>query len=218
MGLLIQGFNIIKEVFNRLIGVFDFVLCLIGIMPVKRLRLRIIVLRDERGIPVLAEHEAMRTFQDTSRILGRGARVEIVPAEWKVVTAPAAAPREALNVRCMDGAWSDDLGVAGSFYRSLQAQNFSGRLFGYAAPLTVFVVRSISDRDGCSLGALTDHVTVQADATKRSRALAAHELAHACGLFHTSDKANIMYPKNPGEQMSRWQAAIFRNSRHVTYL
>ncbi|MEZ4515507.1 MAG: matrixin family metalloprotease [Chloroflexota bacterium] len=214
---MIQSFNFVKEALNRVIGVFDFVVSLFGIWPAKKLRVRIVILRDERGLPVMDEPAAQRAFDETARILGRAAQVEMVPVGWRVVTAPHGAPTAALDVRCTDGAWSDDLGEAGSFYRSIMAKTAVGTIVGYGAPVTVFVVRSISDKNGCSLGMLTDYVTVEAREALRTRGLIAHEIAHACGLLHSQDKANIMYPTGPGATMSRFQTAVFRNSRHVTY-
>lgn len=217
MGLLVQVFNILKEVLNRLFGIFDFVLGLFGVMPTKKLRLRIVILRDERGLPVLDEPAAHRAYDETARILGRAVRVELVPVGWRVVTAPHGAPTAALDVHCTDGAWQDDLGAAGDFFRSLMAKTAAGTVVGYGAPVTVFIVRSISGKAGCSLGALTDYVTVVPSGAVKARSLIAHEIAHACGLFHREDEANLLHPSSPNFEITRWQAAVIRNSRHVTY-
>lgn len=217
MGLIVQSINFIKEAFNRLFGIFDLFMSLFGVQPTKKLRLRIVILRDERGLPVMDEPAAHRAYEETARILGRAAQVELVPVGWRVVTAPHGAPRAALNVRCTDGAWSDDMGEAGSFYRNIMAKTPLGTATGYGAPVTVFMVRSISDKNGCSLGMLTDYVTVEAGAATRTRGLVAHEIAHACGLLHSQDKTNLLYPVGPGTVLSRFQTAVFRNSRHVTY-
>lgn len=217
MGLLIQSINFIKEAFNRVFGILDFFLSWLGMLPVKKLRVRFVILRDERGLPVMDEAVAHTAYEETMRILGRAAQVELVPVGWRVVTAPHGAPRAALDVRCTDGAWSDDIGEAGAFYRSIMAKTAAGTLLGYGAPVTVFFVRSISDKNGCSLGLLTDYVTVEASAVKRTRGLIAHEIAHACGLFHSQDTANLMFAAGPGMGISRFQTAVLRNSRHVTY-
>jgi hypothetical protein len=78
-------------------------------------------------------------------------------------------------------------------------------------------VKDISLKGGCSLGPLTDYVTQEAR-TIGSNRLMAHEVAHACGLWHSEEKPNLMYPRRPGEEIATWQAAVLRNSRHVTYL
>lgn len=217
MGLLWQVFNVLKEVVNRLIKLPDLALALIGIRPVKKLRLRIVILRDERGLPVAGNEEVLPVYEEARRILARTARVMVEPAGWQVVTAPHAAPKAALDVHCTDGAWQDDMGRAGEFYRSLMAKSGLGTATGYGAPVTVFIVRSISTRNGCSLGILTDYVTVEAKTLKSTRRLLVHEIAHACGLWHVKDRQNLLFPEGPGDQLAGWQAAVLRSSRHVTY-
>jgi hypothetical protein len=217
-GLLWQIFNVIKEVLNRLLKLPDLLLALVGIRPAKRLRLRIVILRDERGLPVAGNEEVLPVYEEARRILGRSARVMVEPAGWQVVTAPHAAPKAALDVHCTDGgAWQDDMGQAGAFFRSLMARTALGTATGFTAPVTVFIVRSISNRNGCSLGVLTDYVTVEAKTLKTTRRLLVHEIAHACGLWHSSNRDNLMFPQGPGEQLAGWQAALLRSSRHVTY-
>lgn len=217
IALFIQLFNILKETVNRLLGIPDLLLYLVGVRPRKRLKMRVIILRDERGLPVAKHEDAMPVFDEALRIFARGANVMVEPEGWRVVTAPHAAPRAALDVHCTDGAWSDDLGEAGEFFRSIMAKTSLGTWTGYGAPVTVFVVRDISGRSGCSLGALTDYVTVEARALRSTPRLLVHEVAHACGLWHSRDRENVMFPKGPGSQLRWWQAAIVRNSRHVTY-
>lgn len=49
----------------------------------------------------------------------------------------------------------------------------------------------------------------------------AHEIGHACFLvFHRKRKANLMYRSRAerGFDLTRWQKAVFRSSRHVTLL
>jgi hypothetical protein len=221
-GFFWEVFNIIKETLNRLIKLPELALTLVGLRFTKKLRLRIVVLRDERGLPLLRNEEALPAFEEARRVLARTAGVAVEPAGWRVVTAPHAAPQAALDVHCTDGvrqgAWRDDLSAAGAFYRSLMASTTAGTLLGYGAPVTVFIVRSISTHNGCSLGAAADYVTVEAKTVRNSRRLLVHEVAHACGLWHSQRPNNLMIPKGPGEELTTWQAAVLRASRHVTYL
>lgn len=216
-GLFWQIFNILKETINRIIKLPELILALLGWRFPKKLKLRIVILRDERGLPLISNEQVVPAFDEARRILGRSANIEVEPAGWRVVTAPHGAPKAALDVHCTDGAWRDDLGQAGEFFRSLMATTTAGTLTGYGAPITVFVVRSITSHNGCSLGAATDYVTVEAGTMKTSRRLLVHEVAHACGLWHAKRPNNLMLPKGPGEELAGWQAAIARTSRHVTY-
>ncbi len=218
IGLLWQIFNILKEIFHRVIKLPELLLTLLGLRFTKKLKLRVVVLRDERGLPLASNEEVLPAYEEARRLLARTCGVIVEPAGWEVVTAPHAAPRAALDVRCTDGAWQDDLGQAGAFYRSLMATTTAGTLLGYGQPVTVFIVRSISTHNGCSLGAATDYVTVEAKVLKGTRRLLLHEVAHACGLWHSKRPNNLMIPKGPGEELTGWQAAILRTSRHVTYL
>lgn len=216
-GLLWEAFNILKEVLNRVIKLPELLLTLLGFRPTKRLRLRVVILRDEKGLPLARNEDVLPAYQEAQRILGRMAGVAVEPDEWPVVTAPHGAPKAALDVRCTDGAWRDDLGECGAFFRDLMAKTTAGTLIGYGAPITVFIVRSMSTHNGCSLGAATDYVTVEAKTLKSTRRLLAHEVGHACGLWHSKNPANLMTPKGPGEELAGWQAAILRTSRHVTF-
>ncbi len=217
VGLLWEIFNLLKEVVNRLLKLPEFLLTLVGVRFGKRLRLRVVVLRDERGLPLASDAEVRPAYEEAQRILARMAGVAVEPAGWRVVTAPHAAPKAALDVRCTDGAWRDDLGQAGAFFRSLMATTMAGTLTGYGQPVTVFIVRSMTTHNGCSLGAAADYVTVEAKSLRTARRLLAHEVAHACGLWHTKRPNNLMLPKGPGEEMTHLQAAVLRSSRHVTY-
>ena len=217
VGLLWELFNLLKEVANRVLKLPEFLLTLVGVRFGKRLRVRVVVLRDERGLPLASDAEVRPAYEEAQRILARMAGVAVEPAGWRVVTAPHAAPKAALDVRCTDGAWRDDLGQAGAFFRSLMASTPVGTLTGYGQPVTVFVVRSMTTHNGCSLGAAADYVTVEAKSLRTARRLLAHEVAHACGLWHSKRPNNLMLPQGPGEELTHMQAAVLRSSRHVTY-
>jgi hypothetical protein len=75
----------------------------------------------------------------------------------------------------------------------------------------------IDHASGCSLGPLTDYVTLDPDGAKNASTLT-HEIAHACGLWHQQAKPNLLWRTyNRGDEVKWWQKNIFRSSRHITY-
>jgi hypothetical protein len=121
-------------------------------------------------------------------------------------------------VSCDAATLGEDATLAGSYFNVVASmRGFYGnwrRLVGYGAPVVIFFVRSFNgEHIGCSLGPLTDYVTV-GHGNDRSTT---HELGHACNLWHIDTDGNLMKPGTSGTSMKWWQIAILRDSRHVTY-
>jgi hypothetical protein len=209
----------------------DMALAVLGVLPEKRLRVWLIVPESVS----LAPEFWVKATRVAAEIFRREANVRLVPAQglhWRRAfgpsdTLPEGAARVAnvgtsmrAEVGCQLRAAAEDLGGFGSWL-SLAAtrHHLRGgfrRLTGWGAPLMVVAVNSVEDGTlaGCSLGPLTDYVTVSAD----QPVCLAHELGHACNLLHTQTGANLMNPTCGGAHLSRWQVAVLRVSRHVTYL
>ncbi len=222
-GTVAQSLNVLRETAKRALALPDLVGHMAGIQPYKTLRVRVVILRDEAGRPLAQMEEVTPSLDEAQRIFSEGAHVRLLPAGRPVVIAPGPAPEAALDVHCDDGAWQEDFGATGEYFRQLATPAktpANGRQrAAYGRLVTVFIVRNISNKGGCSLGPLADYVTLEADMLNRARyRLLAHEVGHACGLWHSKVKANLMFPKGPGAALTRWQAAILRTSRHVTYL
>jgi Matrixin len=215
---LVQGANVFKEAANRIVGLPEMALSLGGSRRRKRLRLRVCILRDEDGTPVAASRDVEPALAEARRVLHLYG-IEVVPAAEPLVTTLAeSAPKAALDSACAEGWWQADLGAGGAFFRRHRARTTRGTVTGSGAPITVFVVRDVLGKAGCSLGPLVDYVTVDPDALGRRRPhVLAHELGHACGLPHSSAPENLMLAKRMGERLAPWQAAVLRGSRHVTY-
>lgn len=216
-GTVAQGSNVVKESLKRALGLPELGINAIGVRPFKQLRVRVVILRDEEGQPLCTPEDIGPSWEEARRIFSDQAYVRLTSAAPRIVISPGPAPAAALNVHCDDGAWQEDMDLAGDYFRRNCAKTRAGKWAGYGAPVTVFIVRDISNKGGCSLGPLTDYVTLEAGMLSRARhRLLAHEVAHACGLWHASDKGNLMFPKGPGDKLSFWQALLLRNSRHIT--
>lgn len=226
--IFIQAVNVIKETVNRTLKLPGLAVNALGLVTIKKLRLRVIILRDESSLPLADVPEVLPSIEAAQVIFEREARTKIIPlGERFIETLDVAAPAEALNVHCDFEAWKEGIREAGDFFETHLEHNAAGMLTGYASPVTVFIVRDVSGKLGCSLGPLTDYVTVATgglcthgsddDEGRALPRILAHEVGHACGLWHVKDGSNLMNPRGPGLKLRWWQKAILRNSRHVTY-
>jgi len=215
-----QLLNVGREVVNRVVGLPELVATLAGKKLRKRLRVAVVILsapaagNGARPLPLAAEAEVRDALLAVERIFEREAGTVLFFEDWpRIRTLEEPAPHAALHVECGSGSWIEDLGEAGAFFRSRSATAGAGRsVRGYGRPITVFVVRDIAGKAGCSLGPLSDYVTID-----RVRGpLIAHEFAHSCGLWHSGTPGNLMLPAADSEAMTRLQQAVFRSSRHVT--
>jgi hypothetical protein len=215
-------------------GLIEYMFWKLGYRPVKKFRVGFLVLRDQTNQPLTTPEAIFPAVQKAQEIYQQ-ANVEIIPAfpppkklsesgevqestVW-VRTPKVPAASRILEVGCNLPALLQDLGLAGTLfqYRTLGAFFDSGfrRLTGYGAPVTVFVVQEIKGFAGCSLGWLSDYVTVES----KHLFTAAHELGHACNLLHRKDRANLMHPSSGKQEtilLTSWQIALLRASRHVT--
>lgn len=219
--LLREIWDILVEIFWRLVGLLGLFLDLLGIELRKRLRICIIVLtedRDGKEVPVSTLALLQPHIDSAKRIYLDQANVALIVDHIHTTDTPA--PEANLDVSCGAGAWGDDLWVTGSWFEiAANDYCFDGagqRLIGWAAPVVVFVVREVggAGKKGCSLGPFADYVTIEGS----DPICLAHEVGHACSLWHVSAADNLMNPKCGRTKLKKWQRVILRNSRHVTYL
>lgn len=216
---LFQAGNVLKEAANRVVAVPELIGSFAGLRRPKKIRVRVAILRDEQGVPVATEEDVQPALAEAERVLRERAAIELLPAGGRLVeTLTGPAPKEALDSACARGSWQADFREGGACFRAFASRSLRGTLTGSAAPITVFVVRDVLGKAGCSLGPLVDYVTVDMGALEgRTLRVLAHELGHACGLPHSSEDGNLMLPKRMGEELKPWQVAVLRSSRHVTY-
>lgn len=227
--------NVVLTVVWGFVGLVDAVFGLIGIRPEKKLRLCTVILRDEKGVPVAQPADVVPHLQAAIDIFREEANVRVIPSkpfqydsgfaddetateDW-IHVASGNAPAELLDVDCGAGAAGEDLWLTGSYAELLSITDcFYGkwrRVVGYGAPIIVIVTRSVGGRNrlGCSLGPLSDYVTIEGG----NPICLAHEVGHACSLWHVDGANNLMNSACGRTELDWWQVLLVRDSRHVSY-
>ena len=204
--------RIIVEVFHRVvINIFDTLFGFFG-WPEKKLRIKIFILQDPQTNALISPAELDTAVEYTKRSFKKNFNTRLLPLENKQPFAEVLQkkpPHEVLYTKGSIGALEEEFKIAGSFF----ASNLSGLFY----PVTAFVVLDIDHASGCSLGPLSDYVTLDPVGAKNASTLA-HEIAHACGLWHQRAKSNLLWRTfSRGDEVKWWQKNIFRSSRHVTY-
>ena len=156
---LTQGVNVLREAGNRLVGIPEIAGSLAGSRRPKKLRIRVVILRDEQGKPVATAEDVEPSLAEARRVLREGLAIDLLAAAEPLVrTLEAPAPAAALDSPCAEGSYKADFGEGGAFFR--RHRRAGQRLTGSGGPITVFVVRDVLGKAGCSLGPLVDYVTV----------------------------------------------------------
>lgn len=159
-----QGVSLVKEAGNRIVGIPVFVLSWAGLQWRMKLRLRVVILRDANNDLVADPKDVMPSITEAQDIFKREANVRIQPFDNEfILPAPTAAPAEALSLRCGFGLVRDELGKAGQYFKRFTARSASSFFFGYATPLTVFIVSDIKGKGGCAIGPSVRYAVVSVD-------------------------------------------------------
>jgi len=204
--------RIVAEAFHRLvINIFDILFGFLN-WPEKKLRVKIFVLQDPKADPVVSLDDLDTAIEYANRSFKKNFNTRLLPyksGQQFAEVLKRKTPYEVLYIKGSIGALAEEFTITGSFF----ASNLSGLFY----PVTAFVVLDIDHASGCSLGPLTDYVTLDPDGAKNASTLA-HEIAHACGLWHVGSKSNLLWRTfSRGDKVEWWQKSIFRSSRHVTY-
>ena len=204
--------RIVTETVHRLvINIFDTVFGFLN-WPEKNIRVKVFILQDPQTDPIVSSADLDTAIEYAKRSFKKNFNTRLLPSrsgEQFVEVLQKKVPYEVLYTKGSIGALGEEFTITGSFF----ASNLTGSFY----PVTAFVVLDIDHASGCSLGPLTDYVTMDPDGSKNGSTLA-HEIAHACGLWHLQSKSNLLWRTiSRGDEIKWWQKNIFRGSRHVTY-
>ena len=232
--------RLLKMVWNTVVtglhftaGLFEFAVWQLGFRPVKKLKIGVVVLNNGEEKLVKDQAKLIAVLERTAEIFSQQAKVKLLSAShipkalanhdqpsihW-IENATPRLSKQILDVNCDLRAILEDFSLAGANYQWINLRRYFftsfRRVFGYGAPITIFIVRGVKGKGGCSLGWFADYVTIPA---KHLRCIP-HELGHACNLFHRKDPDNLMYRADCSvSKLTAWQIAVLRSSRHVTRL
>lgn len=122
------------------------------------------ILRDENNQLVADPSEIIPSIEEAQEIFKQEANIRLQPFDNEFIfPIPSPAPPEALDVRCGTGAFLDELGKAGRYFKRYTARSASSFFTGYATPLTIFVVRDMAGKKGCALGPSVRYAVVSID-------------------------------------------------------
>jgi hypothetical protein len=196
--------RLVLNIFDTLLGFLN--------LPGKKLRIKIFILKNDKEDPAISPDELTKAINYSKDIFLKKFNVKLLATQKSgsfTEILKVSPPAEALHTKGSIGALIEEFKSAGNFY----AANLIAPIY----PVTVFVVMDIKGATGCSLGPMTDYVTLDYDGARNASVLA-HELAHACGLWHLKDTTNLLWNRNNrGDKIRWWQKNIFRSSRHITY-
>jgi hypothetical protein len=205
-----------------ILGIPEFLLCLLGLRIRKHLHVCVTVLADRQGRPVVDDDAVTTIIADAAKVLSDRFNVRLhehgrkhVRVDEKHLTVIACDSRQLFGADATDlsgeaehvGRFADLLGCSENIF------DLAGEVLQGA--LNVIFVRDIVEGDdiGCHIPG-TDYVIVDRSAAGLTLA---HEIGHAGDLWHVSETKNLMNHITIGDTVRAWQVCIFRRSRFVVY-
>lgn len=207
---------VVRLVVRIVVTVVGYVIAAITILFPKKVRLQIFILSYDGVNGIINKEALIPSINYARRVMKDRFQATLRPysKEWvQVITEKA--PNQVLNVHCGLTGYGEEYGVAGDFFAKHLA-GWNAIPISLTFPITVFIVDNIAVKNGCSFGPLTDYVTVDLDGVAETSTMM-HEIGHACNLWHSNVKSNLMWPNNNrGDAVTLTQKITVRSSRHLT--
>lgn len=186
--------------------------------PEKYLRMQIFILTDPvTGHPVVNPAVLTSSIDFAMKTLKEQFNVKLLKygKDWVDILTDRA-PDDAIEPGTGLKLLRQEFGEAGAYFAKHSA-GWCGMPTTCTYPLTVFIVKDVKGKQGCSLGPLTDWVAIDIDGAKDETNLM-HMIGHACSLCYSCKEGNIMsHPPKRGSESTWYQQNLLRSSRHVNY-
>jgi hypothetical protein len=227
---------------SQWVGFWDDVAGLVGIRPIKHLRLEVIILMHPDRTLTVSPTAVAPLIARTESIYRARADVKVHTTIHQVDTpSPGGALTIGTEIDPFFGLLAEDTTEAGLYFQKtiteMLWEDNPWFVIRVGAPIVAFVVDQVEGWPaGCSAGPVIDYICVEGSAfTGMPGTLLAHEMGHALGLLHddatdclNGDVTNLMYcranaggvrgAQARGDNLSPFQRAIVRSSPHVTYV
>jgi len=232
-GIIRTVLNWVLEVVWRIVGIFEFLGSLVGIRLRKKMYFGIVipVINDT---PLITEAQAQPWSDAATEIYDRTCNVDLrFTGFCETGVQP---PGGTITVDCGVGGFFADWWLDGSWFEfvpnTCKFQSNWRRVTGFGGEIIVFMVNGFSSNSlGCSMSGTHNYVTVLAPppgggvvgSTAPFNDTVAHEIGHACLLWHTSTTGNTNLMDTGGRStttpvLDRLQVAMVRSSRHCVYI
>jgi hypothetical protein len=223
-GIIRTIVNWLIEIFWRIVGIFDFILSLLGLRLRKRMYFGIVVPEDD-GRPLMSAAQLQPWIDTAIEVYDRNCNIGL--RFTGICNTSVGYPGDRIVLDCGAGGFFSDWWLLGSWFEFVadicKFESNWRRRAGYGGEIIVFIIHDFSSSSvGCSMGVTHDYVTVQR-APGPFNDTVAHEIAHACGLLHrNTDSGNNLMDPGPRATaqpvLTGWQISVIRGSRHCTYL
>lgn len=212
--------NWIRIIIAIIVGIPEFLLCMLGLNIRKHIHACVTVLAGRDGVPVVSDGQVDKVLEEARRMISERFNVELHVHGRKVVQVPG----DRLDVTACD---ASQLFSSEAIDLTDDANGSFGDLFGCSRdPLDIglglihgvvdikFIRDILEGNDiGCHIPG-TDYVIIDQNSSGH---VLAHEIGHACDLWHVSDTTNLMNHFVAGDAVRNWQKCIFRRARFVHY-
>ena len=213
--------NWVTEIIWRAVGLIDFVASLVGIRLRKKMYFGVIV-PSVNSTPIVPDVDIQRQVDAAITFYDSTCNINLIFSGICHTDIPP--PDGGLNFACDAGGFFNDWWLAGSYFELAAAtckfEDSFRRVIGLGAEIIVFIVQNVTtpNTNGCSFASTQNYVVIEAKPTDQAF-VAAHEMGHACWLYHVGDTANLMNSTTPvaGPTLTNWQIALVRWSKHCVY-